>query len=177
MNKIPNDGFPVATLPAEQAPDPDFEASVCLKGGEGKCGHLHQITTSFGAGNPAGTFEKGKEPRETSRKCLRDPLDLNGLVVFTCDSHTDPDFRENPPPFVLPENLPPLVAPPAVMPTVCNAPPATAPVVARPVVPTTAPVVVVVRPVVARPVVARPPVSRVLDLSKLPVVKMNKDKQ
>lgn len=175
MSKIPSDGFPVAALPAGQAPAPDFEASVCLKGTDGKCGHLWQITTAFEAGNPKGTFEKGKEPKETERTCLRSPsneMSLNGLVVFTCNEHTDKELREDPKPFVLPENLPPLVAPPAIMPIACNQPP--------PVVAVAASTPAVARPTVARPptpVVARPPIARVLDLSKLPVVKMNKDNQ
>jgi len=127
MNKIPDDQFPVAAaaLPADQAPAPDFESSVCMKGKDGKCGHLWQLTTSFNSGNPTGTFEEGEEPRETHRVCLRSPsneMSLTQMVVFTCNEHTDHAMREDPKPFVMPTDLPPLVPPPTRVPLVANAP-------------------------------------------------------
>jgi hypothetical protein len=100
-DKIPNDGF--NPLPAfGAAPEPDFTDSVCLKGVNGRCDHLWQLTTSFAHGNTAGTFEPGKEPRAIHRSCLRSPseeMELKGLTVHTCSSHSDPDHRVDPPPF------------------------------------------------------------------------------
>jgi hypothetical protein len=84
------------------APEPAFDSSVCLKGAEGRCAHLWQIVTSFAHGNPAGTFEPGKEPKAVSRSCLRSPseeMDLRGLTVVSCNAHSDPAFRADPEPF------------------------------------------------------------------------------
>ena len=62
-SKIPNDGFspvpgepsasssqgpPTALLPQETTPEPDFNASVCLRG---PCKYLWQVQTNFDHGN------------------------------------------------------------------------------------------------------------------------------
>lgn len=72
----------------------------------GKCKYLWQIVTSFAHGNPAGTFEEGKEPKAVHRSCLRSPseeMDLKGLRVISCNEHSDPNFRVDPVPFVFDE--------------------------------------------------------------------------
>ena len=70
---------------------------------------LWERTVNFDAGNAAGTFEPGQEPKEILRGCLRNPAGeapLNGLTVFTCNSHTNLEFRSRPQPFVFDEPAP-----------------------------------------------------------------------
>lgn len=126
----PDDGFspapapvgmeaPAVALPQGPAPEPRFEESVCLKGAAGRCEHLWQVVTNFSHGNPGGTFKEGEEPRAVHRSCIRSPseeMDLAGLVVFSCNAHSDPNFRKNPKPFVFPkpEDTTPAVAAPVV---------------------------------------------------------------
>jgi hypothetical protein len=92
-------GIPLPSFGA--APEPDFADSVCLRGVNGRCDHLWQLTTSYAHGNTAGTFEKGKEPRAIHRSCVRvsEEMELKGLTVHTCNSHSDPAQREDPPKF------------------------------------------------------------------------------
>ncbi len=112
-SKIPNDGFspvpgepsasssqgpPTALLPQETTPEPDFNASVCLRG---PCKYLWQVQTNFDHGNTKGTFEEGKEPKRISRSCLRrsPEMDLDGMCVYTCNQHSNTSLREDPAPF------------------------------------------------------------------------------
>jgi hypothetical protein len=75
----------VMSLPMGPAAEPEFTDSKCLKG---PCVHLWQIETSFAHGNTEGTFEKGKEPRKTTRACTggaAEEMELDGTTVFKCD--------------------------------------------------------------------------------------------
>lgn len=100
---VPNGMSAPAISPMGPAPEPKFEDSVCNRGENGCCAHLWQIVTNFSHGNPDGTFANGKEPKAVHRSCTVSPaeeMQLKGLVVMSCNRHSDPTQRKDPKPFI-----------------------------------------------------------------------------
>lgn len=76
-------GYGLIGRPADLPPWTADHAK-CL---QGPCRHYWHLVTSAGLGNPKGTFEEGKEPREHHHTCLVNPgyeTSLQEDMVYEC---------------------------------------------------------------------------------------------
>jgi hypothetical protein len=84
------DGAPLPFVgEAPSIPPRSADNWVCLRG---PCRHYMHIVGTAAIGNPRGTFEEGKEPRQLYDWCLvfnGEPLDMEDDAIFAC-SHWDP---------------------------------------------------------------------------------------